>query len=510
MPDGRGFHTVIVGGGTAGCVLANRLSARRDRSVALIEAGPDFGPADGADWPPELASAAFVPTSYEWGDLADAAGYSIPYARGKVIGGSSAINAAGIKWGLRQDYDRWEAEGNTGWGFDALLPCFQRVERLEDDDPPLRGRAGMLVVQRMRSDSPFLADLGRSFAAAGLEAVRDVSGPDTFEGFGAPTRNARAGKRFHAAAAYLDPVRDRPNLTILDRTLVDSVRWERGRALGLHLVSGADRWFVEAERIVLSAGAIGSPLILQRSGIGPPDLLRGVLGNQVDLHPLPGVGSNLQDHFGARTFFRVAADFYDRLGQAGPATNILVHARLKSSADLPTFDLDVLTGHMTVRPTVADLARVTCIVNHIQPEARGSVAIRSADPAAPPVIETGFGGSQDVEAIARGLEWVRDRMHDDRVASWLDGEVAPGAEAQGAALRDWVRASLASYHHPVGTCRFGPSADPLAVVDGRGLVHGFDNLYVADASIMPTVPHTQINLTVYAIGEKIGEGLAES
>jgi choline dehydrogenase len=365
----------------------------------------------------------------------------------------------------------------------------------------------------MRAKSPFLADLGRAFTASGLEAVRDVSGPDTLEGFGAPTRNARGGTRFHAAAAHLDPARDRPNLTILDRTLVDTVRWEGGRALGLHLVSDDDRWFVEADRVVVSAGTIGSPLILQRSGIGPPDLLRGVLGDQMPLHPLPGVGSNLQDHYGALACYRAAANFFERLGPGDPSTDVTgsqLHARLKSSTDLRAFDLDVLMSYATARPPAPDEALVRCAVYLIQPAARGSVTIRSADPSSAPVIETGFGVSQDVEAIVRGVEWVRDRMHDDRVESWLDVEVAPGIEARGAALRDWVRANLASYHHPIGTCRFGPATDPLAVVDTGGRVHGFDNLYVADASIMPTIPHAQINLTVYAIGEKIGDALAEA
>jgi len=435
MPEHERFHTVIVGGGTAGCVLANRLSERPDQSVALIEAGPDFGPATGGDWPPELASPAFVPTSYEWGDLADASGYVIPYARGKVIGGSSAINAAGIKWGLRQDYDRWAAQGGAGWGFDALTPYFQRVERLENDDPPLRGKAGKLVVRRAWSDSPFLTDLGRSMTAAGLAAVRDVSGPDALEGFGPPTRNARGNTRFHAAAAYLDPARERPNLTVLDRTLVDTVRWEGGRVLGLHLVDGDERRFVAADRVVLSAGTIGSPLILQRSGIGPPDLLRDVRGDRAPLHPLPGVGSNLQDHYGANAFYRAAAILSEQVGTGVPSPDATVpqlHARLKSRPDLEAFDLDVLINYTPARPPTLNEAMIRCAVYLVQPTARGSVAIRSADPSTAPVIQTGFGIGQDVEAIIRGVEWVRRCMHDDRVTSWIDAEVVPGVGPGGA------------------------------------------------------------------------------
>lgn len=144
----------------------------------------------------------------------------------------------------------------------------------------------------------------------------------------------------------------------------------------------------------------------------------------------------------------------------------------------------------------------------VQPAARGYVTIRSADPAAAPVIETGFGVSQDIESISLGLEWARRRMRDGAIAEWIKAELTPGAEIRGAALRGWARSNLASYHHPVGTCKLGPPSDPLAVVDSDGRVRGFDNLYVADASIMPTIPHGQINLTVYTIGEKIGRALA--
>lgn len=504
----RSFHTVIVGGGTAGCVLASHLSAHPGRTVALVEAGPDFGPADGGSWPPELASAAFTATSYDWGDTARVVDYRIPYARGKVIGGSSAVNAVGINWGLRQDYDRWLTGGNTGWGFDDLVPFLQRVERLENDAPPLRGRAGALIVRRTRSDSPFLADRGRSLAAAGLQTADDVSGPDTLEGFGFPTRNVRAGVRFHAAAAYFDPIRRRPNLTIMDRTVADRIEWEGGRAHGLHVVAGDRRLFIEAEQIVLSAGTVGS---LQRSGVGPSDLLGPALGSTATLHELPGVGRNLQDHYGTPMVYRVTRDFYDRFGvdeRPAEAPTAQMNVRLKSCPELQAFDLDILVAHATDRPQARDDEVVRILVFLVQPAARGYVAIRSADPTVAPVIETGFGVSEDVEAISRGVEWSRQRMRDTAIAGWIDAELVPGSEIRTAGLRGWAQSNLASYHHPVGTCKLGPPSDPLAVVDNDGRVHGFDNLYVADASIMPSIPHGQLNLTVYAVGERIGQALA--
>jgi choline dehydrogenase len=523
MTSGRAdvaFDVVVVGAGTAGCVLAARLSEEPGRRVALIEAGPDFGPAAGGGWPAEIAGDRWVAheTEFDWGYRAPLSGRPQPYLRGRVVGGSSAINALGINWGLRQDYDGWAARGLEGWDFEGLLPAFRRVERLVEDEGagPIepadaeRGRDGALPVTRIDRGSPYLDAFAAACERAGLPLV-DPAGPNAAVGYGAMTRNVVGGRRVHAAAAYLDPARDRPNLTILAETEVDRIEWAAGRARSLAARGPGGPLTIEADRIVLAGGAVGSPILLQRSGIGPAELLRRVLGPDAALHALPGVGRRLLDHFGVRFAFLASADARSRLEATGGPRRGSIAARLTSDRSLDAYDITVsaaqdLDGLLPVERVGGlgeDALIFPFIAWHVQPRSVGRVEIRSAEPAVPPLIDHGFGADEDIEALARGIEWGRERARDAALASWLGGELQPGAAVEGAALRDWVRDHLSFYFHAVGTCAMGPADEPDAVVDATGRVRGFENLYVADASVMPTIPRGMIHLSVYAVAEKL-------
>lgn len=508
--------TVIVGGGTAGCVLANRLSAHADHTVVVLEAGPDFGPVAEGRWPPELIGGAYVESDYDWGYAVVVHGQRLRYTRGRVIGGSSAVNATGINWGLRRDYDAWAAAGNPGWGFDDLLPFFLKVERFEGEGLPARGREGMLPVTKVEQTSPFLEALKESFEAAGLRSA-DIGGPDALEGYGATTRNQRDGRRIHAAEAYLDPVRGRPNLMILDEAVVDRIEWRGDRATGVRYWRHGEERTIEAGRVVLTAGAIGDPLVLQRSGIGPAERLRTLLPPDRPIHPLPGVGQNLHDHFGTRLYYRPSLEFYRLLAERDPTLpadgRFSLSARVRSDRRLDAYDLNIGIAH-TARPhrpanPLAPLPDViTAIVFLVHLKGTGSVAISGPHPADPPIIDPGIGENDDIEAVARGVEWVRSRFAHRSMWEWIGLEELPGPMVNGPSIRSWVRSHLSLYHHPTGTCKLGPASDPLAVVDPTGKVHGFNNLYVADAAIMPSIPRGMIILTVYAIAEKIAAGLA--
>ena len=502
------FGTLIVGGGTAGCVVAARLTEDPTHNVALIEAGPDFGPAGSGRWPDEVANATYVgeETEFDWGYPTEMPGGTRAYLRGKVIGGSSATNAAGVNWGLRRDYDEWQALGNPGWNFEGLLPYFQKVERLENDDTgdPERGRSGALTVSRMVPESPFFADYRLACDAAGLKSI-DVSGPNGVTGYGSATRNSRDGKRFTSAAAYLDPARDRPNLTILADTMVERLNWS-GKNVQSISVSGPDGGSraLSAGRIVLCAGAVGDPMIMQHSGIGPAILLRRILGNESQIRDMPGVGRNLHDHCGVRLSYAAADGARERIEAAGPLRPGSMITRLRGDPALDAFNLDQFTSQ-TLSPEGELLFGFSLFLIH--PVAEGRLVITSADPNADPHIDVGFGDEQDVEALSRGVEWVRELTTTPQLRPWLEEERSPGVAVSGPELRRWARNNLNSYHHTTGTCKMGPAADQSAVVDATGKVHGFDNLYVADASVMPTIPRGMIILSVYAIAEKIAAGL---
>jgi choline dehydrogenase-like flavoprotein len=457
------FDAVVVGGGTAGCVLAARLSEEPERTVCLVEAGPDYGRYAEGRWPGDMLDARALPMSHLW----EAEGGDRSASRARIIGGCSAHNACLVVWGSRADYDEW----GEGFTFAELEPYLRRAET-------------SIRTRRDRTDdlSPFHRALLEAGPRVGLPRLADLNDLDATVGIAPAPVNAVGAVRFNTAFAYLDEARSRPNLTIVPETLVDRVEIAGGRAVGVV----SDRGRLTAGTVVVAAGAYGSAAVLLRSGIGPNGQLRG-LGVGV-VEDLP-VGAGLADHPGVGVEWTPGAAHAPERGPAY-ATSILVRAR-SASCPTDTWDLHFLPWI----DEAADGWHTTAVVYLLKPDSRGSVTLRSTDPRVPPVIDHGFLREQhDLDRLADGVALIR-RLAAEAGAGH---ELRPG---DGQDLDAYLRREVRGIFHPTGTCAIG------AVVDARGAVLGIDGLLVADASIMPTIPRANTNLSTIAVAERIAERL---
>jgi choline dehydrogenase len=518
MPRDPVYDYIIVGAGSAGCVLAHRLTEEATTRVLLLEAG---APDRALTLRMPAAFATCFKSRYDW------AYETVPqphlqqrrlyWPRGKVLGGSSAINAMIYTRGHPSDYDHWHALGNLGWRFSDVLPYFMKGEHHEGGASAYHGVGGPLHVANLRHTSPLSHAFLRAGVECGLRRNDDFNGPDQ-EGVGWFQVTQQGGQRHSAATAYLTPVRHRRNLTIRTHALVSRILLEQQRAIGVQLLQhGRSLRLRAAREVLLCAGAVNSPQVLMRSGIGRAEYLKR-LGIAV-VRDLPGVGQNLQDHLtvavacacrqpvtmdGAGTVGNLVRYL---LHHQGPLTSNIAEAGgfIATNPDAPAPDLQLFfapayfLNHGFWRPEGHGFTVVAAI---LRPQSRGCIRLASSDPFDPPVIDPGYlREAADLQTLLEGLRWCRRVTHAAAFVPFRGAEVVPGAAAESVAeLIDAIRRTAETCYHPVGSCKMG--LDPLAVVDASLRVHGVDGLRVVDASIMPTIVCGTTNAPTLMIAEK--------
>jgi choline dehydrogenase len=515
------YDYVIVGAGSAGCVLANRLTEDGKTTVLLLEAGK---PDRKSEIQTPATFSRLLKTEYDWAYFTEKQPHlndrQLYWPRGKVLGGSSSINAMIYIRGNSKDYDRWQDLGNDGWSWQEIFPYFKKAENQERYRDRYHGRGGPLNVTNLRCINP----LSQVFVAAGIEAGwphnQDFNGSHQ-EGVGFYQVTQKNGQRHSAATAYLKPILNRPNLTIHTEAQATRLLFASRRAVGVRYLQNGEQYEVKVGReVILSGGAINSPQLLMLSGIGDGDLLQS-LGIPV-VADLPGVGQNLQDHLivavayqctknvslaNAKKTFNILKYL---VSKHGPLTTNVAEAGgfVKSKADLLTPDLQFhfapayFLNHGFTKPEGHGFSLAPTL---LYPQSQGWIRLRSNNPLEAPIIQPNYLQDQaDLEVLLAGVKLARNILKTKAFDAFRGEEVAPGDRVENEAdLRDFIRHTAETLYHPVGTCKMGK--DRMAVVNPRLQVYGVEGLRVVDASIMPAIVGGNTNAPTIAIAEKAAD-----